>query len=85
MIVLAGRVTVTAENAGETIEAQLDAQSPALYAPPSTWLDLWDFSPDAVIMVLASAPYDESDYIREREDFDRLQATMRSATVSSHG
>ena len=30
---------------------------------------MYDFSPDAVLMVLASELYDESDYIRNYEDF----------------
>ena len=31
-----------------------------------------EFSQDCVLLVLADAPYDEADYIRNREDFDRL-------------
>ena len=30
---------------------------------------MYDFSPDAVLMVFASDYYDESDYIRNYEDF----------------
>ena len=33
------------------------------------WRELFDFSPDAVLMVLASAPYDENDYIRDYREF----------------
>jgi uncharacterized RmlC-like cupin family protein len=37
-----------------------------LYVPPMAWLDLDSFSGGAVCMVLASAEYDEADYIREK-------------------
>ena len=30
---------------------------------------MYDFSPDAVLMVLASELYDEADYIRNYDDF----------------
>ncbi|AOE87808.1 sugar 3,4-ketoisomerase [Pseudomonas sp. TCU-HL1] len=33
------------------------------------WHEMFDFSPDCVLMVLASEHYDESDYIRNYEQF----------------
>ena len=33
------------------------------------WREMFDFSPDAVLMVLASELYDESDYIRNYDEF----------------
>jgi hypothetical protein len=39
---------------------------------PMTWVELTDFSNGAVCLVLASAQYDESDYIRDRVEFNRL-------------
>ena len=33
------------------------------------WREMYDFSPDAVLMVLASEYYDESDYIRDYDEF----------------
>ena len=33
------------------------------------WREMFDFSHDAVLMVLASELYDESDYIRNYEEF----------------
>ena len=37
--------------------------------PHNMWREMYDFSPDAVLMVLASEHYDENDYIR---DYDRF-------------
>ena len=33
------------------------------------WREMYDFSPDAVLMVLASQVYDENDYIRDYNEF----------------
>lgn len=41
----------------------------ALYMPPMTWGCQYDFSPDAVLLVLASDIYDPEDYIHEYEEF----------------
>ena len=41
-----------------------------------TWVDLTDFSNGAVCLVLASAEYDENDYIRNRAEFDSISASL---------
>lgn len=33
------------------------------------WREMFDFSPDAVLMVLASDIYNEKDYIRDYDEF----------------
>lgn len=43
----------------------------ALYVPPMTWLDL-HLMRNAQVLVLASAEYDEADYIRNRDEFMAL-------------
>jgi len=40
-----------------------------LYVPPMIWRQLQNFSTNAVALILASAPYDESDYIRDPDVF----------------
>ena len=35
------------------------------------WREMYDFSSDAVLMVLASELYDESDYIRDYDEFKK--------------
>ena len=40
-----------------------------LYVSNAMWREMFDFSQDAVLMVLASELYDESDYIRNYDDF----------------
>ena len=40
-----------------------------LFLGNDIWREMYDFSPDAVLMVLASELYDESDYIRNYNEF----------------
>ncbi|NJE54441.1 FdtA/QdtA family cupin domain-containing protein [Thermococcus sp. 21S9] len=42
-----------------------------LYIPPGMWRELVDFSSNAVALVLASEFYNESDYIRDFEEFQK--------------
>ncbi len=51
---------------------QLDNPGEALLIEPMVWHEMFDFSDDAVLLVLADDHYDESDYIRARAEFDRL-------------
>jgi dTDP-4-dehydrorhamnose 3,5-epimerase-like enzyme len=50
----------------------LDTPSIGVYVGPMIWREMYDFSPDCVLLVLASDFYDEQDYIRNYEDFLEL-------------
>lgn len=47
----------------------LEKPDRALYVPPMIWARLYDFSDDAICLVLASSLYDPADYIREWVDY----------------
>lgn len=47
----------------------LDKPYDGLYISNNMWREMFDFSPDAVLLVLASEVYDESDYIRDYDEF----------------
>ncbi len=49
----------------------LDNPSEGIYLKGLIWREMFDFSEDAVLMVLASDIYLESDYIRDFEQFKR--------------
>ena len=44
----------------------------ALYIAPMVWRELRNFTSGSVCLALASAPYDEADYIRDYAEFVRL-------------
>lgn len=44
----------------------------ALYLPPMAWHDLTGFAADSAYYVVSSGLYDESEYLRDYEEFQRL-------------
>jgi UDP-2-acetamido-3-amino-2,3-dideoxy-glucuronate N-acetyltransferase len=50
-------------------EVRLDSPDLGLHIPPMIWGTQWRYTRDAVLLVLASHPYDADDYIREYEEF----------------
>jgi len=74
LVMVAGSARITVDNGRLREEVRLDDPGLALYCPPMLWLDLNDFSSDAVCLVLTSDVYDEADYIRDAAEFRRLTA-----------
>lgn len=69
LVCVSGSCTVLLDSGSEKKEVFLEKPYEGLYIPPSTWREMYDFSPDAVLVVLASELYDESDYIRDYDEF----------------
>ena len=72
LVCVHGSCKVHLDNGKETEEVELNSPYEGLYVPNDMWRELYDFSPDAVLMVLASELYDEADYIRDYDEFLRL-------------
>ena len=49
-----------------------------LYVANDMWREMYDFSSDAVLMVLASDYYREEDYIRNYDEFLRFVKEKRN-------
>ena len=64
LICLNGSVKVKVETPYEQEVYNLNSSSIGLYIGPMIWRTMYDFSESAVLMVLASEIFDESDYIR---------------------
>jgi len=47
----------------------LDKPDKGLYIDSLVWREMFEFSPDCVLMVLANKYYDEEDYIRDYDEF----------------
>lgn len=43
-----------------------------VYLPTMVWKEMYDFSPDSVLLVLASEHYDETEYIRDYKVFEKI-------------
>ena len=69
MVSVSGSCTVLLDDGRHCIRIKLDRPNLALEICGLVWREMRDFTFDSVVMVLANAPYDESDYIREYNRF----------------
>jgi len=70
LICLSGACTIECEMPdGVRNEYRLDWPDKGLLIEGLVWREMKDFSKDAVLLVLASEHYDETDYIREYDAF----------------
>ena len=66
---LSGSFRIKIDNGSTKTEYWLNNPQKGLYINKLIWREMDSFSQGAVCMVLASRPYDESDYLREYDDF----------------
>lgn len=71
-VCVAGSCTFRLDDGESNCEVLLDSPSKGLYIGSMIWREMYNFSEDCVLMVLASRLYDESDYIRDYADFLKL-------------
>lgn len=68
---LAGRMELTVDDGRRRRGVVLEDPRRGLYLPPMVWHDIGGFAPGTVYMALASAEFEEADYIRDRAEFLR--------------
>ena len=73
LVCVHGRCSVVADDGRHRQEFLLDSPHLGLYIPPMTWAVQYKFSPDGVLMALASDVYDPADYIRDYAEFLALK------------
>ena len=71
---LAGRLEIVVDDGERRRAHVLDDPRRGLYLPPMVWHDIGGFAPGTVYLVLASALFDEADYVRDYEEFLRVRA-----------
>lgn len=64
LIPLKGTMKVLVKNPNEEEVIELNNHSIGLYIGPYVWREIFDFSEESVLLVLASEHYNEDDYIR---------------------
>ena len=69
VVCVTGSCRFVLDNGKQREEVVLDKSTIGLLINDLTWREMYDFSPDCVLMVLASEHYDESDYIRDYQEF----------------
>ena len=71
-ICLQGTCTIWNNDRKKKEEFKLDSPDKCLILEPADWHKMYNFSPDAILMVLASEYFDANDYIFEEYADDRL-------------
>ena len=69
LMCLTGSVAVVVDDNENREEILLDRTTLGLYLPEMVWATQFRHSPDMTLLVFASELYDDSDYIRDYEDF----------------
>lgn len=69
LIAVSGRCIVSLDNSSRKTEVMLDSPTKALLLEPNDWHEMYNFSSDCVLLVLASHLYDSEDYIRDYSKF----------------
>ena len=69
LVCIHGSCKIRLDDGHEKKVVALEKPYEGLYVSHAVWREMFDFSPDAVLMVLASELYDESDYIRDYDEF----------------
>lgn len=69
LVNVGGSSKVRVDNGTEIAIITLDRPGMGLYLPPMLWKDMYDFSPDSILLVLASKHYDAQEYIRDYEEY----------------
>lgn len=69
LVCIHGSCKIRLDDGHEKKVVALEKPYEGLYVSHAVWREMFDFSPDAVLMVLASELYDESDYIRNYDKF----------------
>lgn len=69
LVCIHGSCKIKLDNGRETKVVPLEKPYEGLYVSNVMWREMYDFSSDAVLMVLASELYNEDDYIRDYDEF----------------
>ncbi len=68
-IAVRGSCRFVLDDGSERVELCLDNPAQGLVDESFMWREMYDFSDDCVLMVLADQLYDEADYVRSYEEF----------------
>lgn len=72
MINVSGTSKVRVDNGEESCIIELNRPRMGLYLKNNVWKEMYDFSPDSVLLVLSNEHYDPEEYIRDYETYLRM-------------
>ena len=71
-IVIKGSCHFMLDDGKEKVELFLSDPKQGLYIESFVWREMYNFSDDCVLLVLADSFYDEADYIRDYDEFIKM-------------
>lgn len=77
MINVSGTSKVKVDNGRETRIIELNRPRMGLYLKNNVWKEMYDFSPDSVLLVLSNEHYDAEEYIRDYETYLEIMKGRR--------
>lgn len=72
LICLKGSCAVVVDNGRDREEVLLNQPNVGLYIPPMLWATQYKYTPEAILLVLASDVYEAGDYIRNYDQYLQL-------------
>lgn len=72
LINVAGQSKVRITDGTSEFVVELDKPMMGVYIPKMIWKDMYDFSPDSVLLVLASTHYNGKEYIRDYDEYLKI-------------
>ena len=69
LINVAGTSKVRITDGNEEFVVELNRPMMGVYIPKMVWKDMYEFSSDSVLLVLASTHYDGKEYIRDYDEY----------------
>ena len=76
LIAVAGSLEVRLTDGKKEVSYRLNRSNRGLLIPPGTWRTMHDFTTGTVVVAICSREYEEEDYIRDYEDFERYVAAL---------
>ena len=70
-ICVSGSCDMTLDDGKKKTVIRMDNPATGVHVGPMVWHEMSNFSANCIFLALASAPYDESDYIRNYDDFKK--------------
>jgi len=72
LIAVNGACKVTLDDGKNKVTFDLNQPNVGLFQDALVWGSMHDFTPDCVLLVLASDHYDDADYIRDYDEFIKV-------------
>lgn len=69
LVNVAGTSKVKIDNGAQSKVIELNRPRMGLYISSMLWKDMYDFSQDSILLILASRHYDAEEYIRNYDDY----------------